>query len=425
MPTRTTRAEGPRDMTRPDIPSFAVTVDVVILTMAAGWLQVLLVRRGQAPFQDMWAIPGGFKRSCGDAGPGGRTGAARRDRCPRPRACCASSVPTVIRAGTPAWRRDRGLPRRGSRCRSAHGGHRCRRSRARACPGRAPGQPRAGLRPPAHRGDALARVRLDLELTGIATAFVGPTFTLAELRRVYEAVWDVRLDAANFRRHVAAEDGWVMPTGQRVAAGPTGGRPAELYRAGRAWETTGPIQRRQRRETLLVATMRAVVHDRYGSPDVLRLETVERPVPAPDEVLIHVHSDDRQSDRLRLPCRARPSSCVRSAAGGVPGSRSWATSWRVSSRVSAVASPGSPSATGCSGSTSTRSAPTPSTPACARTGPLATMPDGMTFADGAAMCDGFILALTLSAGRRPATGPAHPHLRCHRIHRHGRGPACP
>ena len=47
--------------------------------------------------------------------------------------------------------------------------------------------------------DAVERVRVDLELTGIATAFVGPTFTLAELRAVYEAVWGVHLDGANFR----------------------------------------------------------------------------------------------------------------------------------------------------------------------------------------------------------------------------------
>jgi NADPH:quinone reductase-like Zn-dependent oxidoreductase len=36
--------------------------------------------------------------------------------------------------------------------------------------------------------------------------------------------------------------------------------------------------------------MRAVVHDRYGPPDVLRLEEVERPEPADDEVLVRVHA---------------------------------------------------------------------------------------------------------------------------------------
>jgi NADPH:quinone reductase-like Zn-dependent oxidoreductase len=36
--------------------------------------------------------------------------------------------------------------------------------------------------------------------------------------------------------------------------------------------------------------MRAVVFDRYGPPEVLRLEEVERPVPNDDEVLIKVHA---------------------------------------------------------------------------------------------------------------------------------------
>jgi NADPH:quinone reductase-like Zn-dependent oxidoreductase len=36
--------------------------------------------------------------------------------------------------------------------------------------------------------------------------------------------------------------------------------------------------------------MRAVVHDRYGPPDVLHVEDVERPVPKDDEVLIRVHA---------------------------------------------------------------------------------------------------------------------------------------
>jgi NADPH:quinone reductase-like Zn-dependent oxidoreductase len=36
--------------------------------------------------------------------------------------------------------------------------------------------------------------------------------------------------------------------------------------------------------------MRAVVHERYGPPEVLRVADVERPVPAEDEVLVRVHA---------------------------------------------------------------------------------------------------------------------------------------
>jgi NADPH:quinone reductase-like Zn-dependent oxidoreductase len=37
-------------------------------------------------------------------------------------------------------------------------------------------------------------------------------------------------------------------------------------------------------------TMRAIVQDRYGSPDVLRLDEVRRPEPAEDEVQVRVHA---------------------------------------------------------------------------------------------------------------------------------------
>jgi 8-oxo-dGTP diphosphatase len=71
---------------------------------------------------------------------------------------------------------------------------------------------------------------------------------MAELRAVYEAIWGVQLDAANFRRRVVTEEGWVVPTGRRARPGSAGGRPAELYRPGHAWKDGGPIQRLHRSE---------------------------------------------------------------------------------------------------------------------------------------------------------------------------------
>lgn len=47
-------------------------------------------------------------------------------------------------------------------------------------------------------------MRVELEVAGVATAFDGTTFTLAKLRAVYEAIWGVQLDAANFRRTIVA-----------------------------------------------------------------------------------------------------------------------------------------------------------------------------------------------------------------------------
>jgi 8-oxo-dGTP diphosphatase len=244
--TKTTDVGRPPDYDPSQFPAFAVTVDMAILTMSEGTLHALLVRRGEAPYKGMWAIPGGFKR------PNETLDEAAKRELREETGVDAASLLTQFGAyGDPgrdprmnvvtvaylAVLRDVGAIVAGTDAADA------------------------ALVPVSDLlnerielafdhlqivRDAVDRVRVELEVSGIATAFVGTTFTLAELRTVYEAVWGVQLDAANFRRSVVAEDGWVVPTGRRARPGPAGGRPAELYRAGRAWSHGGPIHRFQR-----------------------------------------------------------------------------------------------------------------------------------------------------------------------------------
>ena len=82
--------------------------------------------------------------------------------------------------------------------------------------------------------DALERLRAKLEYTSLATALLEEPFTLGELRTVYEAVWDVPLDPANFRRKVVSTEGFVREAAGVAPPGPSGGRPARRYRSGGA-----------------------------------------------------------------------------------------------------------------------------------------------------------------------------------------------
>lgn len=242
MPTKTKSPRSPGGYDPSQFPAFAVTVDVVILTMSDGRLHVLLVRRGVAPFEGMWAIPGGFKRP-------GETldDAAKRELAEETGVDSASLLTQFGAYGDP------GRDPRMSVVTVAY------LAVLRDVGGIVAGTDAAAasLVPVADAlnrkfelafdharivRDAVERVRVDLERTGIATAFVGPTFTVAELRAVYEGVWGVHLDGANFRRRVVAENGWVVPTGRRVQPGSSGGKPAELFRAGRNWKRGGPIR---------------------------------------------------------------------------------------------------------------------------------------------------------------------------------------
>jgi 8-oxo-dGTP diphosphatase len=73
----------------------------------------------------------------------------------------------------------------------------------------------------------LWRLRTKVEYSRIAHAFLGDTFTLAQLRDVHEAVLRKSVDPANFRRTVESS-GTVVDTGERVAGARH--RPARLYR---------------------------------------------------------------------------------------------------------------------------------------------------------------------------------------------------
>lgn len=220
-------------------PVFAVTVDLVVLTVRDGELHALLVRRGIEPHRDQWALPGGFVHADEDLptaarrelaeetgldGPGGHLeqlasyGAPERD--PRGR---------VVTVAYLALLPDLPVPVAGTDAAAA-----------------------AWL-PADQRGlafdhdrilaDGVERARSKLEYTPLATAFCPPEFTIAALRGVYEAVWGERIDPRNFHRKATGTPGFVEPTGGSTGGDP--GRPARLYRRGAAGLLNPPILRRR------------------------------------------------------------------------------------------------------------------------------------------------------------------------------------
>lgn len=215
-----------------DYPIFSVTVDIAIFTVADDELRVLLVRRGREPERGRLALPGGFAGLDEDLADAARRelveetgvrdvvleqlatyGAPGRD--PRGRVVSVAHVAVLAeqaetRGGTDAaeadWHRVEPLLRGRNRLAFDH-----RRILT----------------------DAVERVRSKLEYTTLATAFVGPEFTLTELRRVYEVVWGAEFDAGNFQRKMRQTEDFVVETG-RTRPSPVGrGRPAATFRARR------------------------------------------------------------------------------------------------------------------------------------------------------------------------------------------------
>jgi 8-oxo-dGTP diphosphatase len=85
------------------------------------------------------------------------------------------------------------------------------------------------------------RLHGKLSYSNIAFALAADTFTLAELRDVYEAALGYEVSATNLKR-VLVRRGAIEPVGRRRAHGPAGGRPAALFRfRSRRLEVTDPF----------------------------------------------------------------------------------------------------------------------------------------------------------------------------------------
>jgi len=73
------------------------------------------------------------------------------------------------------------------------------------------------------------RLRAKLSYTNLGFALAPETFTISELRDLYVAALGHDVSATNLQR-VLLRRGVLEPTGTRRPPGPTGGRPAALYR---------------------------------------------------------------------------------------------------------------------------------------------------------------------------------------------------
>lgn len=225
----------------PDVHTrFAVTVDLVVLTVRHDTLSVLLVSRAREPFANTLALPGGFVAEAEDL-----SSAAFRELTAE---TGLSPAPTHLEQLA-----SYGAPQRDPRGRVVTVAYLALLPAA--VVGRSHGS--ATWHPVSplladplalafdhHQilTDGVERARSKLEYSSLAAEFCPTEFTIAQLRKVYEAVWGAKVDPRNFHRKVTGTEGFITATdhytdGER-------GRPARLYRKGPATSLHPPLLRR-------------------------------------------------------------------------------------------------------------------------------------------------------------------------------------
>jgi NADPH:quinone reductase-like Zn-dependent oxidoreductase len=147
--------------------------------------------------------------------------------------------------------------------------------------------------------------------------------------------------------------------------------------------------------------VRAAVYDRYGSPDVLRIEDVEPPVPKDDELLIRIHATTvNRTDcgwraanpfftRVFLGLRGPKNRILGSElAGEVEAVGPAVSEFAVGDRVFGISYFGAHAEFICE----------------RESAPFAHMPAGMSFEEAGAVCDGALIAMSCLRGAHPLQG---------------------
>ena len=79
--------------------------------------------------------------------------------------------------------------------------------------------------------EASNRLRMSLEYSGLATRFLPEYFTLGQIQDIYEIIWEVVLDPANFREKLTNVEGWIRESKSGPKdADPRRGKPPTWYK---------------------------------------------------------------------------------------------------------------------------------------------------------------------------------------------------
>ena len=146
--------------------------------------------------------------------------------------------------------------------------------------------------------------------------------------------------------------------------------------------------------------MRAVVHDRYGPPEVLRLEEVERPTPKTGEVLVRVHA----TSVTRSDCGSRAAHPFFSRLfTGLRGPKQRILGMELAGVVESIGADVREFAVGDE-VFGLRSGANAEFVCVREKGALAHKPDAMSFEEAGAVCDGAIIALECLRKAGPLEG---------------------